>query len=385
MRLRARFTSGALWIGLPIAVAAVCAIAGFLCAPQAYEAGFLLVYADDPADLADHLLDGTFTRLVVEREIVASLDGEDIDLANSFAELARDRGVAIDPRLTDRLAVANSTTATATRHAKDFARGLITGEPDDVAGFAGTALGDLFVFGDVRDAAREGYRFARGEETDETVLGLAGIGIAVTAATYASLGASTPARVGLTLAKVARKTGRMSTRLAGAIGRSLREAVDAGALRRALATASLTEPALAVRAARDAVKLDKLRGLVNLAGDVGRIEARAGTRAALDGLRLAEEPREIARVAKLAEKEGGKTRAILRLLGRSVLAVGFFAFDTASWLLTAALVALGFCSAVKGFTERATEMMIRRGKRRRAARELRAIGAAGDRRDLATT
>ena len=385
MRLRARFTSGALWIGLPIALAAVCAIAGFLCAPQAYEAGFLLVHADDPADLADHLLDGTLTRPVVEREIVAALDGKDVDLANSFAELARDRGVAIDPRLTDRLAAANSATATATRHAKDFARGLITGEPDDVAGFAGTALGDLFVFGDVRDAAREGYRFARGEETDETVLGLAGIGIAVTAATYASLGASTPARVGLTLAKVARKTGRMSTRLAGAIGRSLREAVDAGALRRALATASLTEPALAVRAARDAVKLDKLRGLVNLAGDVGRIEARAGTRGALDGLRLAEEPREIARVAKLAEKEGGKTRAILRLLGRSVLAVGFFAFDTASWLLTAALVALGFCSAVKGFTERATEMMIRRGKRRRAARELRAIGAAGDRRDLATT
>jgi hypothetical protein len=377
MRLLARFTSGALPIGLPIALAAVLAIAGFLCAPQAYEAGFLLVHADDPADLADHLLDGTLTRPVVEREIVASLDGKDIDLANSFAELARDRGVAIDPRLTDRLAVANSATATATRHAKDFARGLITGEPDDVAGFAGTALGDLFVFGDVRDAAREGYRFARGEETDETVLGLAGIGIAVTAATYASLGASAPARVGLTLAKVARKTGRMSTRLAGAIGRSLREAVDAGALRRALATASLTEPALAVRAARDAVKLDKLRGLVNLAGDVGRIEARAGTRAALDGLRLAEEPREIARVAKLAEKEGGKTRAILRLLGRSVLAVGFFAFDTASWLLTAALVALGFCSAVKGFTERATEMMIRRGKRRRAARELRAIGAAG--------
>ena len=385
MRLRARFTSGALWIGLPIALAAVCAIAGFLCAPQAYEAGFLLVHADDPADLADHLLDGTLTRPVVEREIVAALDGKDVDLANSFAELARDRGVAIDPRLTDRLAAANSATATATRHAKDFARGLITGEPDDVAGFAGTALGDLFVFGDVRDAAREGYRFARGEETDETVLGLAGIGIAVTAATYASLGASTPARVGLTLAKVARKTGRMSTRLAGAIGRSLREAVDAGALRRALTTASLTEPALAVRAARDAVKLDKMRGLVNLAGDVGRIEARAGTRAALDGLRLAEEPREIARVAKLAEKEGGKTRAILRLLGRSVLAVGFFAFDTASWLLTAALVALGFCSAVKGFTERATEMMIRRGKRRRAARELRAIGAAGDRRDLATT
>ena len=385
MRLLSKYSFASRWIGLPIAIAVVLGIAVVLCVPHAYRAGVLLIHADDPADMANHLLDGTFTETVADREIKAALDSADVDLASSFAELARDRSVAIDPGLAERLAAANSASAAATRNAKDFARGLITGEPDNVAGFAGTALGDLFVFGDVRDAAREGYRFARGEGMDETVLGLAGVGIAVTAATYASLGTSTPARVGLTLAKVGRKTGLMSRRLAGAIGRSLREVVDAGALRRAFATASLTEPALAVRAARDAVKLDKVRGLVNLAGDVGRIEARAGTRAALDGLRLAEEPREVARVAKLAEKEGGKTRAILRLLGRSVLAVGFFAVDTASWLLTAGLLALGFCSAVKGFTERLTEMIIRRGKRRRAARELRAITAAGAGGKLAST
>jgi hypothetical protein len=375
MRLLAGYSFRRRWIGLPIAMTAVFAIAGLLCAPQAWEAVFLQTH-DDPADLADHLLDRAFTSTVAEREISAALDGKDVDLANSFAELARDRGIAIDPGLAEQLAAANSVTATATRHAKDFAGGLMTGEPDNVAGFAGTALGDLFVFGDVRDAAREGYRFARGQEADETVLGLAGVGIAVTAATYATLGASTPARVGLSLAKVARKTGRMSAQLAGAIGRSLREVVDTVALRRALATASLTEPALAVRAARDAVKLDKARGLVHLAGDVGRIEARAGTRAALDGLRLAEEPREVARVAKLAEKEGGKTRAILRLFGRAVLAVGFFAVDTASWLLTAALVALGFCSAVKSTAERVTRLVIRNGKRRRAARALRAANLA---------
>jgi hypothetical protein len=370
MRLLIGFFSGFRRIGFPIALAVVFAIAAFLCAPQTYEAGFLVSHADDPADIADHLLDRTFSGTVAEREIAAALDSQEVDLANSFAELARDRGVVISPAVTEQLARANSATATASRHVRNFARGLVTGEPDDVAGFAGTALGDLFVFGDMRDAAREGYRLARGEEADEAVLGLAGVGIAVTAVTYASLGAGAPARAGLTLAKVARKTGRMSERLAGTISRSVREVVDTGALRRALATASLTHPELALRAARDAVKLDKARGLVTLASDVGRIEARAGTRAALDGLRLAEEPREVARVAKLAEKEGGKTRAILRLLGRSVLAIGFFAVDTASWLLTAVLIALGFCSAVKGTTERATEMVLRYGKRRRAARNL---------------
>jgi hypothetical protein len=38
----------------------------------------------------------------------------------------------------------------------------------------------------------------------------------------------------------------------------------------------------------------------------------AGTQAALEGFKIAETPREMARVAKLAEKEGSKTRAILK-------------------------------------------------------------------------
>ena len=45
--------------------------------------------------------------------------------------------------------------------------------------------------------------------------------------------------------------------------------------------------------------------------DIGRVQSRAGTQAALEGLRLAEGPREMSRIAKLAEKKDGKTRTIL--------------------------------------------------------------------------
>ena len=51
---------------------------------------------------------------------------------------------------------------------------------------AGTALGDLFVFGDIRDALREGARLAQGQEADRLILGLACVGIAITAGTYAA-------------------------------------------------------------------------------------------------------------------------------------------------------------------------------------------------------
>ena len=88
------------------------------------------------------------------------------------------------------------------------------------------------------------------------------------------------------------------------IARSLRGVVDWSALRKAMAGASLTEPALAVRAAREAVKVEKAEDLFRLTRDVGRVQTKAGTRAALDGLKIADNPREMARVAKLAEIEG---------------------------------------------------------------------------------
>ena len=96
------------------------------------------------------------------------------------------------------------------------------------------------------------------------------------------------------------------------ISRSLREIVDWSAISRAARGVGTAEPVMAVRAAREAVKVEKARDLVRLAGDVGRVQARAGTQAALDGLKIAEGPRDMSRIARLAATKGGKTRAILR-------------------------------------------------------------------------
>ena len=96
--------------------------------------------------------------------------------------------------------------------------------------------------------------------------------------------------------KAARKTGRISGEMADWIGRSLRDVVDWPALE-ARRRPQSTEPALAVRAAREAVKVEKADGLVRLVSDVGRVQGKAGTHAALDGLKLAESPREMSRIA----------------------------------------------------------------------------------------
>jgi hypothetical protein len=331
---------------------------------------------DDPARIADHALDGRFNVGVAQREIEAALAARDADLAQSFVDLAAARRVEIDPALVQRVNAATAEASTTRYKAESFTRGLITGEPDDMAALAGTTLGDLFVFGDIRDALREGKHLVTGEQADELVLGLACVGIAITAGTYATFGAAAPARVGLTLAKAARKTGRISAEFAASLAPLVRRAVDWRPLRKAATNASLAGPALTERAAREAVKVERAGGLLQLAGDVGRVERAAGGRAALDGLKIAKEPRDVTRVAKLAEKEGSRTRAILKIAGRGAITIAALAVDAAVWLLGAMFAVLGFVSALKNATERAALRFFRSRRERRTRRKFQAIAAA---------
>jgi hypothetical protein len=344
------------------------ALAALICVPLGLEADSLIAAADDPVAITDRALDRAFDRGTAVHEIEAALTANDADLAKSFLDLADDRGIAVPADLKARVNTAVDNANSAAAVAGSFASGLITGEPTDMAGLAGTAVGDLFVFGDIRDAIREGSRYVSGEHYDQLVLGLACLGIAVTAGTYASFGSAAPARIGLSAVKAARKTGRIGARMADWIGRSLRDVVDFAALKRA--GSSLTEPAVAVRTAREAVKVNKADGLVRLVSDVGTVQAKAGTQAALDGLKLAEGPRDMGRIAKLAEKKGGKTRAILRFLGRSAILLSIGTFNLAMWVLWAVLTVFGFVSSAKAGVERMTFRHLQRKKARRLEREL---------------
>jgi hypothetical protein len=116
--------------------------------------------------------------------------------------------------------------------------------------------------------------------------------------------------------------------------------------------------------------VEKADGLVRLVSDVGTVQAKAGTQAALDGLKVAEGPTEMGRIAKLAEKKGGKTRAILRLLGRSAILLSIGTFNLALWVLWAVLTVFGFVSSAKAGVERMTLRHLQRKRERRLHHDL---------------
>lgn len=351
---------------LAIATAGLLALCAWAVAPDGIHAARLFAAGDDPARLAHVALDERFSDSVATAEIAAALRAGDIELARSFVALAEDRGLSLDPLLLQHVAAEEAADDSAARTAGRFVQGLITGEPDGIASLAGTVTGDLFVFGDLRDIAREGIRMARGEAVDELILGLACVGLAITAGTYATVGATTPARVGLSVVKAANRSGRIGARMNAALARPLHEMVDRAALSRAFGPGALLQPAVAVRAVRSAVKIEKAEGLVKLAGDLGRVQSKAGTRAALDALKIAEHPQDVARLARLAAAKGGKTRAIVKVLGRGAITLTYGAFQIASWIFWALLNVVALCAALKRMAELAALRVIHHRKLVRA-------------------
>lgn len=337
--------------------------------PVAKQSVKLVAARDDPAALADLGLSG-FSGEDARRAIEGALAEDDAALATSYVALADARGLALPAELRARVEAANGAMAQALRSAGAFGMGFVTGQPHDLAGLAGAAASDLMVWGDIRDAGREGLKLARGEDADELILGLSAVGIAVTAGTYATVGASLPVRMGISLVKVAKRTGRLSAGLLRAFTRAARESVDLAALRRLIASPTMDATAL-----KGVVRTDRLGTLTRMLDDAATVQAKAGSRAALEGLKVAESGRDLSRVARLADAKGAQTLAILKTLGRGAIAITSLLFHLIWWAFAAAFYAFALVSSFNSFCV-ACARRTWGGRRRRGRDRHRAARAA---------
>lgn len=307
-------------IYLPLAALIVLSASLYALAPEAGRALNWRIAAEDPAQLADMQLVDAFDSDLVAAEIKAALDRDDIELAESFLTLADERKVQVPGSLRARIENAKSTWQQAKRAVRDFGHGFLTGAPESAAGMAGATTGDLMVYGDVRDLAREGWNAAQGQKVDPLIASLAAAGLAVTVGTYMSDGLAAPARAGVSLFKASRRAGKLSMNLVS-----------------------------------DATRLARTGGttkLVSAFADLGKIEGKAGARTALEGLRHADNVGDLTKVGRIAEKNGSKTLAILKTLGRGAFVVGAGAVTASLWIMGAGinifLIVIAICSLFAG-------------------------------------
>jgi hypothetical protein len=320
-------------IGLAVSLV----VSGYAVLPRAIEAVSIFGFRHDPVQMLLYRL-SNLDKAMYEKEIAAALAKDDPELARSLADLAADRGFAVDKQTLQRISEAEEFSLT--RSAGQLWTGIVTGQADSPTAFAGAVASDLTVVGDVRDLVQQGLLYP---DQDNLTVALAATGVVLTAALATSGGTSAAGKVGVSAIKAAKRMGRLSKALERQLVRLTADAVDTRALRsmgRNLGSWNFTA------AADEAKRLIKPRVIEELGetGDALRgVFAKQGYRGTLQVLESAETTGDVRQLERMSERLGGKFRGALFLKRGAKLTFHFaeLFFSVLIWLISAGLWILG--------------------------------------------
>ncbi|MGK9165553.1 hypothetical protein KXR53_04610 [Inquilinus limosus] len=256
----------------------------------------------------------------IDAELAKAFAEDDIDGVAVWLKVAEMTGYPVRPEMRARYADEISAASSATRVARQAVAGAVTGEGRGLSGLAGAFAADMTFVGDLRDIGRELWNFGSGNPVDELALGLSGIGLTLTAATWGSGGVAALPRGAVSAFKIARRTGRLSARFAERLGRMVADVVDFPALRRQVRDAgwrdAVMRPGVVFAAA---IRRDRLDGLDEAVSAAGRIADRVGPAQSVELLRYVDDVPDLRRIDEVSAVMGDRTLAVFKVLKRGAL------------------------------------------------------------------
>ena len=328
----------------------------------AYQNGLLDSVVPDDAIPAEPFVRAELTQKTsgtdLSRRIDTALDAGNYDDAVMYSDIATFADMPIESGTAARLETEKGMTRTVTRNTGSFLEGFVTGEGNDTASFVGAVTSDLTVVGDVRDIGSEGTKLVKGEDYSKFVLGLSVVGLAATTATIATSGGALPARIGVSLLKVAKKAGTLTADFTKYATRLLNDAVNFDKLSGTLKTVDLADTSATRHAVTEYANGVSLAKLTPLLDEVSALQKSVGPAESVRLLKYANNGDDLARITKMSGKFGAKTRGIVEITGKTSLR----AFKTVANLV---LWALGWGWAIvaaigAGFFGTMTRRMSRR-------------------------
>jgi hypothetical protein len=297
----------------------------------------------------------------LDKRINDAITRDDIDDATMYAEIAAFMGRELPPETVARLKKATSTIANVVRDTGQFATGFVTGEATSMAGIAGAITSDLTVVGDVRDIASEGSKLVQGQEYSELILGLSVVGVAATAATVATGGGGVVAKMGVSVLKVAKRTGNLTAQFAQTLTRMTRDAVNTPELARVLRNTNLTDLRAtegAIRSYAKTVRGAEIFPVINKLNDISRATSPSETVRLMKYVRTTENLND---VATMSARYGKKTRGIIELTGKASLRLFKTALNIIELIIEFILWFLGWLATLVGMS--ATKRVFRGARR----------------------
>lgn len=338
-------------------------VTGVALSPGLWDSIKLLRMAGDGA-IAEFRL----SQLPPERyvsEIETALAARDGDMARSLIALANSQGVEVPDAL-----VAELNALPPVDLGNVVGQGwncIVNGDFDSEAGFACVVATDLTSVGDVRDLVAQGGNYLTGQPVNYFTLGVATVGLSLTAATISTGGGMLPLRAGASFLKAANKVGKMPPRLVAEVSGLLARSINRGAMDEALLLAREMRIGELGRPLSRLFNPRSVAAVTDLATDFGRIGKVGGVRAMKMSVEAADTTRDVKVLARTAEKYQDKFPAVMKMLGRGAVRLADLLWTIGSWFAAAAVWLLSMAWFVLRGTTGAAKLAGRLMLRGRAA------------------
>lgn len=288
------------------------------------------------------------------RRVDDALARDDFDEAAMYAQIAGFTGIPLAPETEAQLAGQETQLHKVARGGGGFVDGFTTKKAVSTTALAGAVASDLTLIGDIRDISAEGSALLSGRPYQELVLGLSVIGVALTGPSLTSSGVTLPAKVGVSILKVAARSHTLSEAYAKYLLETVRSAVDMEALRAALRSVDLTD-AVATRAAIETFARHVHTATVF--ATLSQLESMRDAAGAGEAVRLLQYVRttdDLDSLAHMTSVLGAKTRGVIELTRKTSLGLFKHSFSPAPIVFEnfAALAAWAMSLVVLFFSRR---------------------------------
>ena len=208
--------------------------------------------------------------------------------------------------------------------------------------------------GDIAGITRAGVDYATGNEVDRIDLGLSIVGLAATVLVVTSGGTSFAVKAGASMAKLARRMGRLSPRMVEVILQAVRDGVDWAVLPSVRSVDELTA----------AIRTDAFAPIAAVAGDLERLRKGVGSTGALHLLPLVDDAADARHLATAAEALGPRLVGRAEVLGKARLFRATWRVGETAWMLTSGII--GMMLSIASFLGGVLHSVVFRSLRRMA-------------------
>lgn len=274
-------------------------------------------YEEAPAD-THHLMTTTINAQTLHKEITEAMTEGRFDEARMYIRIGKEQGYGLYYDQYQQQLLKEDTNG---RRIKDnvghFVNGFVSGKGSSGAGVVGAITSDFTVVGDVRDLHQEYIHYQKKEPVDELVATLSGVGIGLTALTIGTVGSSAPAKAGVSLVKMAKKTRKLTLPFQKQLLRMGGNVFDwNGFIKIAKSSKGMKN---LLQAAKKSYHPKAVEPLRKMAEQVSEIRKSSSISDTLYMMKYVKSSKDLRNLSKVTKKHGKNSRGYLALLGKTML------------------------------------------------------------------